>query len=151
MIESAILDCTCKYFNVSKEDVLNKNISRGRIVYPRKIVAYLLAERKMPKTLIGVFLHVGERTKVIYYIKKIQDLVDIGDQKVLRDMQTIREVAGGVMERKVLHLGGQRVEILYQTVEKKINIKDISCKNVVSLLENLNDTSVFNKLSNLIK
>ena len=151
MIESAILNCTCTYFGVSKEDVLNKNISRGNIVYPRKIVAYLLAEKHMPKTLIGVFLHTGERTKVIYYIKKIQGMIDVGDKQVLQDIQTIREMAGGEIERQVLNIGGQRVEILYQTVEKKINIKDISCKNVVSLLESLNGQIILNRLSNLIK
>ena len=151
MIKEAILNCTCTYFGVKKEDVLNKDISVSKIVYPRKIIAYLLKEQGIPRTQIGVFLHTGERTKVIYYIKKVQDMLDVGDKQVLQDIQTIREIAGGETERQVLNVGGQRVEILYQTVEKKIHIKDISCKNVVSLLNNLNDKSVFNKLSNLIK
>ena len=151
MIKEAILNCTCTYFGVKKEDVLNKDISVSKIVYPRKIVAYLLKEQGISRTQIGVFLHVGERTKAVYYIKKIQDMIDVGDRQVLRDTQTINELAGGETKLQTLTIGGQRVEILYQTVEKKIHIKDISCKNVVSLLNNLNDKSVFNKLSNLIK
>lgn len=150
-MEQAILNSTCTYFGVRKEDVLNKDISRQKIVYPRKIIAYLLAENKMKRTLIGVFLHTGERTKVIYYIKKIQDMVDVGDKQVIQDLQTIREIVGGEKERAITHINNQRVEILYQVVEKKINIKDIYCKNVVSLLENLNGEQVLNNLSNLIQ
>ena len=151
MIKEAILNCTCTYFGVKKEDVLNKDISVANIVYPRKIAAYLLSERGIQRTQIGVFLHTGERTKVVYYIKKIRDMIEVGDKQVLRDTQTINELAGGETKLKTLNIGDQRVEILYQTVEKKIHIKDISCKNVVSLLNNLKDKSVFNKLSNLIK
>lgn len=149
-MEQVILNSVCTYFGVSREDVLNKDISRQKIVYPRKIIAYLLSEQHMKRTLIGVFLHTGERTKVIYYIKKIQDMIDIGDKRVIQDIQTIREMVGGEKERAIVHVNCQRVEILYQVVEKKINIKDIYCKNVVSLLQYLGEDNL-NKLSNLIQ
>lgn len=150
-MEQAILNCVCTYFGVSKEDILNKDISKQAVVYPRKLIAYLLAEQGMKRTMIGVFLKTGERTKVIYYIKKIKGMADVGDRQVLQDLQTIREMVGGEKERAVLSIGKQRVEIFYQNIEKKIHIKDISCKNVVSLLENLNGEQVLNNLSNLIQ
>ena len=149
-LKEAILNCACSYFDVKKEDILNKNLHTANVVYPRKVIARLLEEQGVKRTDIGVFLKTGERTKVIYYLKKINGTIDVGDRAVLQDLQTIREMVGGRLERQLVQVDGQRVEILYQIVEKNIHIKDISCKNVVSLLHSLQADNALKSLSKFI-
>lgn len=68
-----ILDAVCKYFDVSKQDVIGKKKSKD-IVEPRMIAVYLMHEiLEMPLEAIGKILGGRDHTTIIYSRDKITD------------------------------------------------------------------------------
>ncbi len=71
-----IIDCTCRYFNVAKADIVGKKKNK-EIVEPRQIAIYLITElMTVPLTSIGEFFGGREHTTVMHARDKISAQVN---------------------------------------------------------------------------
>lgn len=76
-----IIDCTCKYYNVQKADVVGKRKNK-EVVLPRQVAIYLINEfTNIPLSSIGSYFGGREHTTVMYARDKITALINT-DQKV---------------------------------------------------------------------
>ncbi|MCH5166069.1 MAG: chromosomal replication initiator protein DnaA [Clostridiales bacterium] len=70
-----IVDCTCKYFNAQKADVVGKKKNK-EVVVPRQIAIYLINEfMNIPLTTIGEYFGGREHTTVMHARDKISAMV----------------------------------------------------------------------------
>lgn len=70
-----IIDCTCRYFNVAKADMVGKKKNK-EVVVPRQIAIYLINDMiTMPLTAIGDIFGGREHTTVMHARDKISALV----------------------------------------------------------------------------
>ena len=70
-----IIECTCKYFDVSKADVMGKKKTKG-IVEPRQIAMYLISEiMSMTYTAIGGLFGGKEHTTIMHACSKISERI----------------------------------------------------------------------------
>lgn len=70
-----VIDCTCKYFDVSKEDLLGKKRDK-KIVEPRQICIYVISEMlPLPLTTIGELMGGRDHTTVLHAKNKVASLV----------------------------------------------------------------------------
>ncbi len=84
-----IIDCTCRYFNVNKNDVVGKKKNK-EIVEPRQIAIYLINElMTLPLTSIGEFFGGREHTTVMHARDKISAAV-ASDQKIRTAVSDIK-------------------------------------------------------------
>lgn len=84
-----IIDCTCRYFNVRKEDVVGKKKNK-EIVEPRQISMYLITElMALPLDKIGECFGGREHTTVIHARDKVSALV-VSDSKVKTAVNDIK-------------------------------------------------------------
>lgn len=84
-----IIDCTCRYFNVNKSDVIGKKKNK-EIVEPRQIAIYLINElMTLPLTSIGEFFGGREHTTVMHARDKISSAV-VSDQKTRTAVNDIK-------------------------------------------------------------
>jgi len=84
-----IIDCTCRYFNVQKADVIGKKKNK-EIVEPRQIAIYLINElMTLPLTSIGEFFGGREHTTVMHARDKISAAV-ASDQKTRTAVNDIK-------------------------------------------------------------
>lgn len=84
-----ITDCTCRYFNVQKADVVGKRKNK-EVVVPRQIAIYLINElMTMPLTAIGEYFGGREHTTVMHARDKIASLVG-SDAKVRTAVNDIK-------------------------------------------------------------
>ncbi len=75
-----IIDCTCKYFNVTKEDLLGKKRDK-KIVEPRQICIYLISEMlPLPLTSIGSLMGGRDHTTIMHAKNKIAGAVGKDDR-----------------------------------------------------------------------
>ncbi len=76
-----IIDCTCKYFGVSKAEVVGKRKNKD-VVIPRQIAIYLINEfTNIPLSSIGSYFGGREHTTVMYARDKITSLIS-SDPKI---------------------------------------------------------------------
>jgi chromosomal replication initiator protein len=70
-----VIDCTCKYFDVNKEDLLGKKRDK-KIVEPRQICIYVISEMlPLPLTTIGEIMGGRDHTTVLHAKNKVSSLV----------------------------------------------------------------------------
>ena len=70
-----IIDCVCRYFNVSKTEVLGKKKNK-EIVEPRQICMYIIVEMlALPLTSVGQIFGGKDHTTVIHAREKVSDLI----------------------------------------------------------------------------
>lgn len=70
-----VIDCTCKYFDISKEDLLGKKRDK-KIVEPRQICIYVISEMlPLPLTTIGEIMGGRDHTTVLHAKNKVASLV----------------------------------------------------------------------------
>ena len=70
-----VIDCTCKYFDVNKEDLLGKKRDK-MIVEPRQICIYVISEMlPLPLTTIGEIMGGRDHTTVLHAKNKVSSLV----------------------------------------------------------------------------
>jgi chromosomal replication initiator protein len=70
-----VIDCTCKYFDVSKEDLLGKKRDK-KIVEPRQICIYVISEMlPLPLTAIGELMGGRDHTTVLHAKNKVASLI----------------------------------------------------------------------------
>lgn len=70
-----IIECTCKYFDVSKADVMGKKKTKG-VVEPRQIAMYLISEiMSMTYTAIGSLFGGKEHTTIMHACSKISSQI----------------------------------------------------------------------------
>lgn len=70
-----ILDSVCKYFNVSKEDIIGKKKNK-EIVEPRQIAMFLMYEMlDLPLTSIGQIFGGRDHTTVMHAREKVTDMI----------------------------------------------------------------------------
>ncbi|MBO5224371.1 MAG: chromosomal replication initiator protein DnaA [Clostridia bacterium] len=70
-----VIDCTCKYFDVSKEDLLGKKRDK-KIVEPRQICIYVISEMMpLPLTTIGELMGGRDHTTVLHAKNKVASLI----------------------------------------------------------------------------
>lgn len=70
-----VIDCTCKYFDISKEDLLGKKRDK-KIVEPRQICIYVISEMlPLPLTAIGEIMGNRDHTTVLHAKNKVASLV----------------------------------------------------------------------------
>lgn len=75
-----IIDCTCKYFNVAKDDLLGKKRDK-KIVEPRQICIYLISEMlPLPLTSIGSIMGGRDHTTIMHAKNKIAGAVGKDDR-----------------------------------------------------------------------
>ncbi len=87
-----IIDCTCRYFNVAKADVVGKKKNK-EVVEPRQIAIYLINElMTLPLTSIGEFFGGREHTTVMHARDKISALV-VSDPKIRTAVNDIKAMA----------------------------------------------------------
>lgn len=71
-----IVDCTCKYFNVQKADVVGKKKNK-EVLVPRQIAIYLINEfMNIPLTAIGEYFGGREHTTVMHARDKISAMMN---------------------------------------------------------------------------
>ena len=71
-----IVDCTCKYYNVQKSDVVGKRKNK-EVVVPRQVAIYLINDfMTMPLTAIGEYFGGREHTTVMHARDKIAAMVE---------------------------------------------------------------------------
>ena len=76
-----IINCTCRYFNVQKADVVGKKKNK-EIVEPRQIAMYLINElMTLPLDKIGECFGGKEHTTVIHARDKVSALI-VSDQRI---------------------------------------------------------------------
>lgn len=76
-----IIDCTCKYYDVPKEEVVGRRKNK-EVVFPRQVAMYLIIEfTNIPLSSIGSYFGGREHTTVMHAREKITSLVAT-DQKV---------------------------------------------------------------------
>ncbi|MCH5154069.1 MAG: chromosomal replication initiator protein DnaA [Clostridiales bacterium] len=76
-----IIDCTCKYFDVSKSDVVGKRKNKD-VVVPRQVAIYLIIElTNIPLSSIGKFFGGKEHTTIMYSRDKVASLIN-SDNKI---------------------------------------------------------------------
>lgn len=84
-----ITDCTCKYFNVQKADVVGKRKNK-EVVVPRQIAIYLINElMTLPLTAIGEYFGGREHTTVMHARDKIAAMVN-SDGKIRTAVNDIK-------------------------------------------------------------
>jgi len=70
-----IIDCVCKYFSISKEDLLGKKKNK-EIVEPRQICMYVMCDMlDLPLTSVGEIFGKKDHTTVMHARDKITDLI----------------------------------------------------------------------------
>ncbi|MBE5731637.1 MAG: chromosomal replication initiator protein DnaA [Clostridiales bacterium] len=70
-----VIDCTCKYFDVKKEDLLGKKRDK-KIVEPRQICIYVISEMlPLPLTTIGEIMGGRDHTTVLHAKNKVASLL----------------------------------------------------------------------------
>lgn len=70
-----IIDCVCKYFSISKEDLLGKKKNK-EIVEPRQICMYVICDLlDLPLTSIGAIFGGKDHTTVIHAREKISEKI----------------------------------------------------------------------------
>ncbi len=70
-----VIDCTCKYFDVKKEDLLGKKRDK-KIVEPRQICIYVISEMlPLPLTTIGEIMGGRDHTTVLHAKNKVSSLL----------------------------------------------------------------------------
>ena len=70
-----IIDCVCKYFSISKDDLVGKKKNK-EIVEPRQICMYLICEMlDLPLVSVGQIFGGRDHTTVIHAREKISDLI----------------------------------------------------------------------------
>lgn len=84
-----IIDCTCRYFNVPKADVVGKKKNK-EVVEPRQIAIYLITElMTIPLTSIGELFGGREHTTVMHARDKISAVV-VSDSKTRTAVNDIK-------------------------------------------------------------
>ncbi|MCH5351768.1 MAG: chromosomal replication initiator protein DnaA [Clostridiales bacterium] len=84
-----IIECTCRYFNVQKADIVGKRKTK-EIVEPRQIAIYLINElMNIPLTSIGDIFGGREHTTVMHARDKISALV-VSDTKIRTAVNDIK-------------------------------------------------------------
>ncbi len=84
-----IIDCTCRYFNVSKDDVVGKKKNK-EVVEPRQIAIYLINDlMTLPLTSIGQIFGGREHTTVMHARDKISAAV-AADTKIRTAVNDIK-------------------------------------------------------------
>lgn len=86
-----VIDSTCSYFNISKNDILGKN-KRAEIVKARQICTYLMCEMlTIPLTNIGKTMGGRDHATVIYSRNKVAELVKVNDSiaKAVNDIKSM--------------------------------------------------------------
>lgn len=84
-----IIECTCRYFNVNKTDVVGKKKNK-EIVEPRQIAIYLINElMTLPLTSIGEFFGGREHTTVMHARDKISAAI-VSDQNMRTAVNDIK-------------------------------------------------------------
>lgn len=70
-----VIECTCKYFDVTKEDLLGKKRDK-KIVEPRQICMYVISEMlPLPLTTIGDIMGGRDHTTVMHAKNKVSSLL----------------------------------------------------------------------------
>ena len=70
-----IIDCVCKYYSISKEDLLGKKKNK-EIVEPRQICMYIMCDLlDLPLTSVGEIFGKKDHTTVMHARDKITDLI----------------------------------------------------------------------------
>ena len=70
-----IIDCVCKYFNVSRTDLLGKKKNK-EIVEPRQICMYIILEMlALPLTSVGQIFGGKDHTTVIHAREKVSEMI----------------------------------------------------------------------------
>lgn len=86
-----VIDSTCSYFGINKNDILGKN-KRAEIVKARQICTYLMCEMlTIPLTNIGQTMGGRDHATVIYSRNKIAELIKVNDSiaKAVNDIKSI--------------------------------------------------------------
>lgn len=84
-----IIDCTCKYFDVPKSEVVGKRKNKD-VVVPRQIAIYLIIEfTNIPLSSIGNYFGGREHTTVMYARDKISSLINT-DNKIKTAVNDIK-------------------------------------------------------------
>ena len=86
-----VIDCTCKYFDVSKEDLLGKKRDK-KIVEPRQICIYVISEMlPLPLTAIGEIMGNRDHTTVLHAKNKVVSLIGKDDRfdKAITDIKNM--------------------------------------------------------------
>ncbi|MDE7165172.1 MAG: chromosomal replication initiator protein DnaA [Clostridiales bacterium] len=84
-----IIDCTCKYFDVPKTEVVGKRKNKD-VVVPRQIAIYLIIEfTNIPLSSIGNYFGGREHTTVMYARDKISSLIT-SDSKIRTAVNDIK-------------------------------------------------------------
>lgn len=84
-----IIDCTCRYFNVQKSDVVGKKKNK-EVVEPRQVAIYLINElMTLPLASIGEFFGGREHTTVMHARDKISAAL-VSDQKMRTAVNDIK-------------------------------------------------------------
>ncbi len=84
-----IIDCTCRYFNVQKADVVGKKKNK-EVVEPRQVAIYLINElMTLPLASIGEFFGGREHTTVMHARDKISAAL-VSDQKMRTAVNDIK-------------------------------------------------------------
>ena len=84
-----IIECTCRYFNVQKSDVVGKKKNK-EVVEPRQVAIYLINElMTLPLASIGEFFGGREHTTVMHARDKISAAL-VSDQKMRTAVNDIK-------------------------------------------------------------
>ena len=86
-----IADVVCKYFDMSREDLLSKSREK-RVAYPRQIVMYLMREMAHRSLVeIGTFLGGRDHSTVHHGWRKMERAQSV-DPETKRDISSLREL-----------------------------------------------------------
>ncbi len=87
-----IIDCTCKYFGVEKEELLGKKRDK-KIVEPRQVCIYVISEMlPLPLTAIGELMGGRDRTTILHAKNKVSSLIG-KDERVSKAVTDIKNMA----------------------------------------------------------
>ncbi len=86
-----VIGVVAEYFDISNDDVLGKSREK-RLAFPRQIIMYLLREEMSSSyPTIGTELGGRDHTTAMHAHGKIKDLIENGDEKLLKDIELIRQ------------------------------------------------------------
>ena len=87
-----VINCVCKYFNVTKDELLGKKKDK-RVAEPRQICMYVISELlPLPQTAIGEMLGGRDRTTVLHAKNKVAQALEKGDDFTTRAVSDVKNM-----------------------------------------------------------
>ena len=154
MIADRPVQCICAYFGIPPERLLGRGRTRT-IVFPRQIASYILHKHTSLRWCdIAIILGYGTHAGPYAAWRLIDGAESVGDPTVVQAIRAIGsmiESVSSVPQYKTVEVAGSFVEVKYEQDCDCITILDFKCDTIMSLLANVGEGKIVDKLIKALK